>query len=70
MARAFRAYERAAEATREIPCQPSSASDVEKIGARWYAVSRNVNGVLAVYLIGKCDKLRRIESWPKSLERW
>jgi hypothetical protein len=49
--------------------QPSNASDIETYDDQEYVVLRNINGVLAVYVIRPNGRLRRllVSSWPLAL---
>jgi hypothetical protein len=47
---------------------PSNDSDVITHGRRRYVRLINRHGVLAVYSVGKCDRLRRLGDWPKALD--
>ena len=49
--------------------QPSgSSSGVEKIGGKWYAVLRNVRGIMAVYRVRNDGKLKKLIRFPAGLE--
>lgn len=68
MTRAYRAYFRAHGPKAQQP--GGSSSSVQKHDEREYAVLRNCNGILAVYLVQANGSLRCLKKWPEALEDW
>ena len=47
---------------------PANDSSVEVHDGHWYAVLRNINGILAVYRVKNDGHLRRLRRPPASIE--
>ncbi len=69
MARALRAYFATEHRESTRVDQPSSGgSGVEQLNGKWYAVLRNINGVMRVYRVRNNGALKRLRRWPRALE--
>jgi hypothetical protein len=68
MSRAYSAYFRWTAREGCVLVQPGSASGVEEVGDKKYAVLRSVKGILAVYRVRLDGSLKRLRRWPKALE--
>ncbi len=69
MARAFAAYYQYLRKGGYSETQPSNTSCVQDYNGKHYAVLENVNGVLAVYRIKNDGYLKKLQRWPKELEK-
>lgn len=64
--RAIKAYMRHQSKHGFVATQPShELSCLYLYGGRFYAVLRNINGLLAVYRYDYQGRLRRLKRWPK-----